>query len=87
MQCVNYVGYIDQVRDAGERVLMARIALNVLYDADQYPVDVSEILSLSPLSFAASRSFMAWSAIQHNYSTWTSDLAIRLRALAEGRFQ
>lgn len=87
MQCVNYVGYIGQVQDASEQVLMARIALNVLYDADQYPVDVSEMLSLSPLSFAASKSFLAWSAIQHNYSTWTSDIAIRLRALAEGRLQ
>lgn len=43
-----------------ERSLVCRVVLNLTFDENQYPVDLSEVLSLPSLSFAMVRSFIAF---------------------------
>jgi hypothetical protein len=45
-----------------ERSLVCRIVLNLTFDEKQYPVDLSEVLSLPSMSFAMIRSFVAYRA-------------------------
>ncbi len=41
---------------------MARVGLNTLFDADSYPVDLSELMALGSLNHAVARSFLNYCA-------------------------
>jgi len=43
---------------------MARIALNVLYDAEGFPVDLGELMALDSVNLALTRSFLNACAIE-----------------------
>lgn len=64
-----------------DQTLLARIALNALYDPARYPVDMSELLSLTAHHRALARSFLAWCAVHpHEYTNWqTAHLAGMVR--------
>lgn len=43
---------------------MARIALNVLYDAEGFPVDLGELMALDSVNLALTRSFLNGCAVE-----------------------
>jgi hypothetical protein len=51
--------------------LMARVALNVLFAPDRFPVDMSELFSLSEMQWLQTEGFLAYCAVKPNvYSSF-----------------
>jgi hypothetical protein len=68
--------FLDLVRCAdSDQTLLARIALNALHDPARFPVDMSELMSLTAHHRALVRSFLAWCAVHpEEYTNWPDDL-------------
>lgn len=61
--------------------LMARIALNALGLAKEFPVDVSELRMLCAESRGAVNAFLDWATVNHDYRFGEAGL-LRLKPLA-----
>ena len=56
--------YVQYVRNAKQhRSVLARVALNVLYDPDAFPVDLSEVLSLGSEERHMARGLISWCTV------------------------
>lgn len=60
----DYIGFVCRTKiDAEHRDVMARLALNQLFDADRYPVRLKEVMLLPYEERMRARSFMEYCAI------------------------
>lgn len=76
----DYVNMIFGSELNADQVVMARVALNVLFDPDQYPVDLSEVMALSGANRILVRGFLAWCAFDPTrYQSRSEELCERLR--------
>lgn len=75
MFAFDFVSLIQNMSDQPDRSVMARIALNTLYDHDQFPVDMSELLSLQhSANIHATKGFLDYCAAGlEGYSSWNLD--------------
>ncbi|MBN8499533.1 MAG: hypothetical protein J0M19_00045 [Sphingomonadales bacterium] len=72
---IDFTTYVRASKIASDQVIMARIALNVLYDPERYPVDLSEIAKMRSESRIMTRAFLAWCAIdQDEWLSWPERL-------------
>lgn len=77
---VDYVNTIFGLELTADQVVMARVALNVLFDPDQYPVDISEVMTLRSKNRILVRGFLAWCAFEpEHYQSLSEELCQRLR--------
>lgn len=68
MNPIDYCMRIESERDDfAERVVMARIALNALFDPNAYPVDMSELASLTSEPNILTRSMLNYCVIHPEY--------------------
>lgn len=59
------ITFIEHIQNSEQQQpLMARIALNAIYDADAYPVDISELDKLSSFNRSIVTGFMNWCAVR-----------------------
>lgn len=61
---IAFVTYVRRAKPSADREVMARVALNVLYDPERYPVDLSEVSALGCQARLMTRGFLAWCAIE-----------------------
>lgn len=80
MHAVDFTEWV--IQSCRCRRLMARIALNVLGGAEEYPVDVSELRMLSSESRAAVNAFLDWATVNKEYRFGQAGL-LRLEPLAK----
>jgi len=82
---IDFVTYVRLKSDLMDRSLLARIALNALYDYERYPVDLSELAELCCESRVMARAFLAWCAIDpEEWSSWPQPLCECLFKLVPG---
>lgn len=68
---IAFVTYVRRAKPSADREVMARVALNVLYDPERYPVDLSEVSALACEARLMTRGFLAWCAIeQKEWLSW-----------------
>lgn len=69
---VDYYGFLKrQHQDPEDQVLMARIALNVMFDPAAYPVDLSEVTSLRAVNRMVAEGFLAYCAVNpKEFGSW-----------------
>lgn len=68
MHPVDYIIRIKAEKDPlAQRAIMARIALNILFDSHVYPVDLSELSELGPEAYLLSRSLLSYCRIFPQY--------------------
>jgi hypothetical protein len=80
----DFILYIKSAE--ADRVLLARVALNVLYDPALYPVDLSAVLALRGMSRAMVKSLLDWCATEPSEHTGSPDCTfVELIALADPR--
>jgi len=76
----DFVGYLrKRAKCADDRLVMARIALNALYDPQLYPVDVFEVMRLRNESRVMTEAFLAFCAVNpQQYCSWDDGLCAEL---------
>jgi len=68
-----FIKYLKLLDDAQERRCLARVLLNGLYDSSAFPVDLSEVRDLSPISSALAFSFLNCVAASPRSWCWEHD--------------
>ena len=84
----DFVSFVrKKAKPAAEQVVLARIALNALYDPEIYPVDVHELMLLHNENRVMAKAFLSYCAINpKEYSNWSELLCEELFAIcADGR--
>lgn len=64
---IDFVSFIHDLTDQKserDRSIMARVALNALYDAELFPVDLSEVMSLRGKHAVLTRAFISWCLLE-----------------------
>lgn len=56
--------------------MMARIALNTLHDADGFPVDLEELMSLQQVNLAVTRSFLNRCAVEPSFYAFFDETCV-----------
>lgn len=69
----DFVSFVrKKTKPVEEQIILARIALNALYDPEMYPVDVHELMLLHNENRVMAEAFLAYCAINpKEYSGWT----------------
>lgn len=77
---MHVVTYLDHIHRADRnKMLMVRIILNTMVDAEECPVDISELRRLSPHNRAITTAFQEW-AFSHPFFEFDD---MTLKALRE----
>lgn len=67
----DFVSYVLKSSHMKDRVVLARAALNILFDIEQYPVDLAEVAGLRSEGRLMVRAFLAWVAVNpHEHLSW-----------------
>lgn len=75
----DFIAAVKKTKSPDEKSLMARVALNALYDPERFPVDLSEVMALPQESKMLVRGFMAYCAINPSeYLSYSDRLLLRL---------
>jgi hypothetical protein len=75
----DFIAVVKKTKKPDEKSLMARVALNALYDPERFPVDLSEVMALPQESKMLVRAFMAFCAINPGkYLSYSDSLLPRL---------
>ena len=76
---VAFVHGMKDHKDQDDRRVMARVVLNALYDAQVFPVDLSEVVRLTGKHGALARAFLSWCALNPEvYCSWTDEMCAPL---------
>lgn len=76
----DFVHYVRQMPAGPDRRVMLRVALNTLHDADEYPVDFSEILALRDEHRHVAHGFLNdCAADPQSYQSWRPRLTEWMR--------
>lgn len=77
--------YVHYIETAGiNKPLLARIALNALYDSDAFPVDLSELNTLDSRGGQMARAFLDWCGTDPTqFSSWAEDGVERLKNIVD----
>lgn len=85
---LDFVSYIKRMTDEdqqADRRVMARVALNALYDSEAYPVDLSEILRLHSINRSLTRAFLLGCSLRPEvFQSWSDGGCAALVELASG---
>lgn len=57
---VSFIHSLVDESDAADRSTLSRIALNALFDADMFPVNIREVLQMQRKHSALAMSFLMW---------------------------
>lgn len=80
----DFAQLLPRVRNRKDRRVMACVVLNAIYDPDQYPVDLSEVMNLQGENRVLTRAFLAWCALCPDaYASWNEQACERLFAYAQ----
>ena len=58
LQTADFIHYVRSVSDSKVQAVLARLLLNSVYDRAAYPVDLSEVMGLPPLSESVAFAFL-----------------------------
>lgn len=73
----SYLCYLDESLPDEERKVLARFALHLLYDAETYPFDLSEMLSLSEDSHLYARGLLDYCLVDPICFVSESEFSLR----------
>jgi hypothetical protein len=73
----SFICYLDENIPDSERKVLARFALHLLYDAEAYPFDISEMLSLSEDSHLYARGLLNYCLVDPVCFVSESELILR----------
>ncbi|CAD1790213.1 hypothetical protein XSP_001551 [Xanthomonas euroxanthea] len=80
----NLVEHIDRMPSGSDRSVMARVALNLLYDPDLYPVSLIEVLELGAVERVLVRACLDYCAIdRRQLLSWSDGRVVELREFAK----
>lgn len=82
----DYCNLLRNVQSPTEAAVLARICLNVVFDPEQFPVDLSELFGLSVENMLLARGLLCWAGVAPNtYSSWSNDACVPLMEIAQAQ--
>lgn len=84
---IDFISYVLRSPAGEDQKVMAMVALNTLFDVEQFPVDLSQVMALGTNNRIMTRAFLAWCAIEpKEYLSQSLFLSRNLRKVVDPDF-